>query len=122
MISRCAWVICATLFTLAGPGAQGTGQGFSALENGLRYRCVHVPGATGVCAVLVDWEYTQVVDSIRDQLPGVRHWIAARDGGVDAPGWTDWETLIAGESEEAPAPACCCGRSQGRCGSGGEVS
>ena len=75
----------------------------------LNYRLVAADHAyildhAGVCAVLVDWEYTEVVDSIRDQLPGVQHWIAARDGGVDAPGWTDWERLIAGESEEAPVP------------------
>ena len=72
----------------------------------LNYRLVAADHAyildhAGVCAVLVDWEYTQVVDSIRGELPGVRHWIAARDGGVDEAGWRDWETLIEGQPSEA---------------------
>ena len=42
----------------------------------LNYRLVAADHAyildhAGVCAVLVDWEYTQVVDSIRGELPGV---------------------------------------------------
>ena len=43
---------------------------------------------SGVRAVLVDWEYTGVVDEIRDQLPAVEHWIVAQDAG-DAPAGLD---------------------------------
>jgi len=73
----------------------------------LNYRLVaedhaYILDHAGVCAVLVDWEYTQVVDSIRERLPGVQHWIAARDGGVDEAGWLDWETLIEGQPIEVP--------------------
>jgi fatty-acyl-CoA synthase len=48
----------------------------------------------GVTAVLVDHEYTGVVDGIRPQLAGVKHWIVAQDEGAAPPGWTGWERLI----------------------------
>ncbi|MCA9502340.1 MAG: long-chain-fatty-acid--CoA ligase [Myxococcota bacterium] len=56
----------------------------------------------GVCAVLVDGEYTHVVDEIRDRLPKVRHWIAAQDRGTPAPGWTSWNALVEGASAAPP--------------------
>ena len=60
----------------------------------------------GVAAVLVDGEYTQVVDEIRDQLPQVRHWIAAQDEGDPAAGWTSWNALCeAASAEKPPLPA-----------------
>jgi fatty-acyl-CoA synthase len=59
----------------------------------------------GVVAVLVDHEYTHVVDEIRPNLTAVRHWIVARGEAAPAApaGWTDWDEWIAGESVEAPA-------------------
>ena len=58
----------------------------------------------GVKAVLVDWEYTKVVDSIRPNLTTVEHWIVAQDEGAAPDGWTDWEHLI--ERQPAtPTPA-----------------
>src|SRR5690606_34372887 len=58
----------------------------------------------GVKAVLVDYEYTQIIDQIRDRLPDVQHFIAASyDGNVSA-GWTDWNQLIANEPTTAPEP------------------
>jgi fatty-acyl-CoA synthase len=51
----------------------------------------------GVTCVLVDHEYTAVVDQIRPNLPSVRHWIVAQDGGEAPEGWTDWEGLIEAE-------------------------
>ncbi len=58
----------------------------------------------GVTCVLVDWEYTRVVDEIRPNLTTVKHWIVAQDGG-DAPGgWTDWNALIAGEPTTPTQP------------------
>jgi len=58
----------------------------------------------GVKAVLVDWEYTGVVDQIRTNLPTVEHWIVAKDSGETPPGWTDWNEWIAESSSAAPAP------------------
>jgi acyl-CoA synthetase (AMP-forming)/AMP-acid ligase II len=57
----------------------------------------------GVCAVLVDWEYTPVIDAIRDRLPGVRHWIVAQDEGRAPEGWTSWNDLLEAASAQAPA-------------------
>jgi fatty-acyl-CoA synthase len=59
----------------------------------------------GVKAVLVDSEYTGVVDEIRGELPGVLHWIEARDEGEPGPGWADWNRAIAGMPTTPPPPA-----------------
>jgi len=56
----------------------------------------------GVSAVLVDHEYTLIVDAIRGQLPTVNHWIVADDNSTTQEGWLDWETLIADASSDAP--------------------
>ena len=58
----------------------------------------------GVKAVLVDYEYTGTVDGIRANLASVEHFIVAQDAGSAHEGWLDWETLIASESDAAPAP------------------
>ncbi len=73
----------------------------------LNYRLVAADHAyildhAGVRAVLVDWEYTGVVDEIRQDLPKVEHWIEARDEGAAAPGWTSWNDLIAAAPTTAP--------------------
>jgi len=60
----------------------------------------------GVRTVLVDWEYTAVVDEIRPRLSSVRDYIVAQESGAAPTGWLDWEALIAREPETAPpAPA-----------------
>ncbi|MFQ5705742.1 MAG: long-chain-fatty-acid--CoA ligase [Gemmatimonadales bacterium] len=59
----------------------------------------------GVKLMLVDHEYTTVVDEIRPLLDSVEH--AVRAGGSGAPpnGWLDWETLIASEPDTSlPTP------------------
>lgn len=56
----------------------------------------------GVEAVLVDWEYTDMVDAIRSALPTVAHWIVAREASVAPPGWRAWEPWIAAASAAAP--------------------
>ena len=61
----------------------------------------------GVTVVLVDYEYTDMVEGIRHDLATVRHFIVARDGsdtllGLTPDGWLDWETLIASASASAP--------------------
>ena len=57
----------------------------------------------GVSAVLVDHEYTQLVDTIRPRLSTVKHYIVAKDEGATPAGWTDWNEWIAREPEDAPA-------------------
>ncbi|HZR54298.1 MAG TPA: long-chain-fatty-acid--CoA ligase [Streptosporangiaceae bacterium] len=52
-------------------------------------------GATVVCA---DGDYLDAVDSIRDRLPQVRHFVAF--GGAPRDGWLDYAALIAGASPE----------------------
>ena len=62
-----------------------------------------------VKVALVDHDYTADVDEIRAQLPTVDTWIVAQDSGEAAPGWTDWETLIA-DAPTTPPPGIERGR------------
>jgi fatty-acyl-CoA synthase len=66
----------------------------------LNYRLVaadheYIINHAGVKAVLVDYEYTKVIDEIRPNLTTVQHWIVAQDEGEATDGWTDWDRLIA---------------------------
>src|SRR5262245_50767920 len=68
----------------------------------LNYRLVaadheYIINHAGVSVVLVDHEYTAVIDGIRPRLTTVRDWIVAKDEGYTTDGWTDWEKLIADE-------------------------
>jgi len=58
----------------------------------------------GVRAVLVDSEYTSVLDEVRDALGDVEHFISAADNGEARDGWRDWNDLI-GTASSAPPPA-----------------
>jgi fatty-acyl-CoA synthase len=56
---------------------------------------VYILNHSGSSVVCVDADYLDAVDSVRDQLPGVRHFVAfegARDG------WLDYEAAIAAAS------------------------
>lgn len=73
----------------------------------LNYRLIpeeheYIINHAGVKAVLVDYEYTGMVDAIRDQLPKVEHWIVAAYEKGNCPGWTDWNGLVANASPDAP--------------------
>ena len=80
----------------------------------LNYRLVaadheYILNHAGVTVLLVDYEYTRVVDDIRANLSAVRHFVVAEDrdetSEAAAPqGWIDWETLIAEQPDTAPAP------------------
>ena len=80
----------------------------------LNYRLVaadhqYILNHAGVTVLLVDYEYTRVVDDIRANLSTVRHFVVAEDrddtsAAAVPPGWIDWEALIAGQSDTAPAP------------------
>ncbi len=56
----------------------------------------------GVKAMLVDHEHTSAIDTIREALPSVEHWIVAAYESGDAPGWTDWNDMIADQPRTAP--------------------
>jgi len=67
----------------------------------LNYRLIaedheYIINHAGVKAVLVDHEYTRVVDGIRPNLRTVERWIAAGDDTVVPDGWQGWEGLIDG--------------------------
>ena len=73
----------------------------------LNYRLVaadheYILNHAGVRAVLVDWEYTAVVDEIRTNLPDVEHWIVAKDEGETPSGWVDWNELVEKASATPP--------------------
>jgi fatty-acyl-CoA synthase len=58
---------------------------------------VYIINHSGASVVCVDADYLHAVDSVRDQLPGVRHFVAfegARDG------WLDYEAAIAAASPD----------------------
>jgi fatty-acyl-CoA synthase len=57
----------------------------------------------GVGVVLVDWEYTRVVDEIRPRLAAVTSCVVAKESGATPAGWLDWNELIERESDAPPA-------------------
>ena len=73
----------------------------------LNYRLVaadhaYILNHAGVSCVLVDSEYVDVVEEIRDELKTVRHWISTSYAGTAPAGWTDWDALIADQPTHAP--------------------
>ncbi|MBY0400695.1 long-chain-fatty-acid--CoA ligase [Myxococcota bacterium] len=76
----------------------------------LNYRLIaadheYILNHADVRAVLVDWEYTGVVDSLRARLPNVAHWIVARDEGETPSGWLSWNALLAAARPGRPVLA-----------------
>jgi fatty-acyl-CoA synthase len=74
----------------------------------LNYRLVaadheYIINHAGVKAVLVDYEYTKVVDDIRPNMPNVQHWIVAdpRPTSQAPDGWTDWDRLVGNQPTTA---------------------
>src|SRR5689334_8944185 len=75
----------------------------------LNYRLVaadheYILNHAGVGTVLVDREYTDVVDGIRSRLRSARHWVVITDDGDPPPGWVDWGALIGAASTAPPPP------------------
>ena len=73
----------------------------------LNYRLVpedhqYIINHAGVTTLLVDYEYTGMIDAIRSELAAVENWIVAGHDGVEREGWLDWEQLISGASAELP--------------------
>ena len=70
----------------------------------LNYRLVasdheYIINHAGVKAVLVDYEYTKVMDETRPNLKAVEHWIVAdpRTPAETPSGWTDWDKMVASQ-------------------------
>jgi fatty-acyl-CoA synthase len=68
----------------------------------LNYRLVaadheYIINHAGVKVVLVDYDYTKVMDNIRPQLKTVEQWIVAQESREAPEGWTPWETFIEGQ-------------------------
>ena len=58
----------------------------------------------GASVILADSDLTDAVEAIRPNLPDLNHLVVARYGDAAlAPGWTDWEELIAGQPTTPPA-------------------
>jgi fatty-acyl-CoA synthase len=88
-------------------GFYGTSQ-IGAILVPLNFRLVaadheYILNHAGVKAVLVDWEYTKIVDGIRPNLKTVQHWIVAKEEGETPDGWTDWTQMIQATSDALPA-------------------
>jgi fatty-acyl-CoA synthase len=75
----------------------------------LNYRLIaadheYILNHAGVRCVLVDSEYTGVIDAVRGSLRHVEHWISASDDGRAAAGWVDWEAWIGAAADTPPPP------------------
>ncbi len=56
----------------------------------------------GVKVLLVDLEYTTIIDEIRDSLSSVETWVVAGEKGVIRDGWLNWEDWIDAEADSVP--------------------
>jgi fatty-acyl-CoA synthase len=76
----------------------------------LNYRLVaadheYILNHAGVKLVLVDHEYTPVIDGIRENLRTVDHWIVADEASRTPPsGWINWERWIHDAPKTPPQP------------------
>src|SRR6266568_7533992 len=55
---------------------------------------VYIVNHSGATVVCVAEEYLAAVDGIRDQMPGVRHYVAL-DGSLPGDGWLGYEAVLA---------------------------
>jgi fatty-acyl-CoA synthase len=59
----------------------------------------------GAKVLIVEEGLTHLIDSIRDKLTTIEHFIIASDGSsANEQGWQDYESLLAAASSEEPAP------------------
>jgi len=56
---------------------------------------------SGTSVVCVHPDYLDMVDGIRDELPGVKHYVSFGGAGVSREGWADYEATVAA-TEPAP--------------------
>jgi fatty-acyl-CoA synthase len=66
---------------------------------------VYIVNHSGATVVCTHGDYLKVVDSVRDQMPGVRHFVAFEGDVSPGPGgWLDYEAAIAGAAAEFERP------------------
>ena len=63
----------------------------------------YIIGHSGAKVVCAHPDYLDAVDGIRDQIPGVEHFVALEGGSRD--GWTDYESSLAAATPEFLKPA-----------------
>ena len=63
---------------------------------------VYIINHSGSSVVCAHSDYLDVLDAVRDQLPGVRHFVAFEGGPRD--GWVDYETAIANAAPDVVRP------------------
>jgi fatty-acyl-CoA synthase len=64
---------------------------------------VYIVNHSGASVVCADRDHLATVDSVRDRMPGVTHFVAyggGGDDGDDGDGWLDYEAAIAGAAPE----------------------
>jgi fatty-acyl-CoA synthase len=64
---------------------------------------VYMAGHSGAVVLCVHSDYLDVIDGVRDQLPGVRHFVAF-GGSQGRDRWLDYEELIAAARPEFTRP------------------
>ena len=62
---------------------------------------VYIVNHSGASVVCAHGDYLKAVDSVRDQMPGVRHFVAFEDGSAEgaAEGWLDYEAAVAAAAD-----------------------
>jgi fatty-acyl-CoA synthase len=63
---------------------------------------VYIVNHSGTTVLCAHSDYLEAVDSVRDQMPGVRHFVAFEGSPRD--GWLDYETTLAGTEPTFTAP------------------
>lgn len=63
----------------------------------------HLINHSGARIVCAHSAHLGSLDAVRDQLPGVKHFVAL-EGGADRPGWLDYESLVARAAPAFTAP------------------
>ncbi len=73
----------------------------------LNYRLVdqdyrYILDHAGATTLLVDYEYTDLIDSIRGDLGAVENWIVCGSERAAPAGWVDWDAMLAEAAETSP--------------------
>ena len=65
---------------------------------------VYIVEHSGATVICVHDDYLDAVDSVRDRMPGVRHFVALEDQRGQREGWLDYEALVATSSPRFTRP------------------
>ena len=61
---------------------------------------VYMAAHSGAKVLCVHSDYLDLIDSVRERMPGVRHFVALEG---ESPGWLEYEALLQGSPHPAPA-------------------